>query len=479
MDAAEIDRELEELEGKIEQLRAVYEQYFMGLERLEPLVLRRDVERRIRLLRREQLRNTAQRFKFNTVLQRFNTMQQHWARVVREIENGTYRRDVMRAAARFGEGALSVLGKRTAKHLAAAVARAQEKRPVEATLELGPDDLVAEEDEAPTPPRLERPAPPAPQVPRGNPLGLGQGDLPVIGTFNDEAASRAKPRAPMVPLALGPAQPVTMGETPKPAAGSLPWSRVAVPPSNPSSVIRPVSGEAKRRTATPDGEPAMTAAGKPALGFGELDLDFDDSLQVAHFTASPQMPPPPRAAKPPATAAPSPAHAPSPRAGASTPKPVVPVAGSSGRALVPPAQGSIMPTFSGALGALDVPFDGDALAPPAGRPAPPRETYPSSPASGIRPGVNRAGVPGGPNPAPPLAGAANSELPDQRIRQIYTKYLEAKRSTQESTAGVTFEKLAASLRDQANKLRSTHPNRSIDYEVVVKDGKAHLKPILR
>ena len=68
---------------------------------------------------------------------------------------------------------------------------------------------------------------------------------------------------------------------------------------------------------------------------------------------------------------------------------------------------------------------------------------------------------------------------DQRIRQIYAKYVEAKRSTQESTAGVTFEKLATSLRAQAEKLKSAHPSKSIDYEVVVKDGKTHLKPVLR
>src|SRR6516165_8916790 len=110
MEAAQIDRELDELETKGEQLRALYEQYFMGLARHEPAVLRRDVERRIKLLRREQIRNTAQRFKFNVLVQRYNTMQQHWARVVREIENGTYKRDVVRAAARCGDGALSALG---------------------------------------------------------------------------------------------------------------------------------------------------------------------------------------------------------------------------------------------------------------------------------------------------------------------------------------------------------------------------------
>src|SRR5829696_6048895 len=102
MDSAEIERELEELESRVDRLRALYEQYFMGLEKLEPQIPRKDVERRIWVLRREQIRNTGLRFKFQMLIQRYNTFQQYWGRVTREIENGTYRRDVLRAANRFG-----------------------------------------------------------------------------------------------------------------------------------------------------------------------------------------------------------------------------------------------------------------------------------------------------------------------------------------------------------------------------------------
>jgi hypothetical protein len=94
----------------------------------------------------------------------------------------------------------------------------------------------------------------------------------------------------------------------------------------------------------------------------------------------------------------------------------------------------------------------------------------------IRPAAYR---PGRPAPASPASASTDGDLPDHRIRQIYAKYVETKRATQESTAGVTFEKLAASLRAQAARLRSAHPDRSVDYEVVIKDGKTHLKPILR
>jgi hypothetical protein len=57
--------------------------------------------------------------------------------------------------------------------------------------------------------------------------------------------------------------------------------------------------------------------------------------------------------------------------------------------------------------------------------------------------------------------------------------VEAKRSSNESTAGVTYEKLAETLRAQAQRLKATHPAKSVDYDVVIKDGKALLKPVLR
>src|SRR5690349_3674374 len=69
----------------------------MGLEKIEPAIARKDVDRRIYVLRREKIRNTAKRFKLQTLIQRYNTFQQYWQRICREIENGTYKRHLLRA----------------------------------------------------------------------------------------------------------------------------------------------------------------------------------------------------------------------------------------------------------------------------------------------------------------------------------------------------------------------------------------------
>src|SRR5215813_2732891 len=74
----------------------------MGIEKIEPTVPRKDVDRRFWILRRTQIRNTARRFRLQTLTQRYNTFQQHWTRICREIENGTYVRHLLKAQKNLG-----------------------------------------------------------------------------------------------------------------------------------------------------------------------------------------------------------------------------------------------------------------------------------------------------------------------------------------------------------------------------------------
>lgn len=481
MEAAEIDKELEDLDTRIDQLRALYEQYFMGIERIEPQKPRQEIERRLKVLRKEQIRNTAQRFKFNVLVQRMNTMAQYWGRVVREIENGTFKRDVIRAAARFGETALTGLGKKRAAELAK-VAAGQSKRPVDDAYELGADDLVEdwgddlqeEEDEAPTPPKMELPShpgaayplAPAPQMPYGvlapqgsypsqyavapaappSGRGLMPGDLPVI-------QADAGPASRPVPLTapLPPPNP--------PSRSGLRWGS-----SDPSSSIRQAPADPMRRVAELAAELRGQKPQDEAPGFGALDLDFEDGASAL---------PPSRAVRAVGLGA------------QPIPAPVV----------RPSAPAHVSAVSAGGFGVLDVSLD-EAPSPVVPGPSP------SSPGSGIRTGAagtsrplpqpalprvpavtapSPARVPGAsaPRPQAPAAASSGGDLGDQRFRQIYAKYVETKRSANESTAGVTYEKLAATLRAQTEKLRAQHPSKAVDFDVVIKDGKTHLKPVLK
>jgi hypothetical protein len=78
-------------------------------------------------------------------------------------------------------------------------------------------------------------------------------------------------------------------------------------------------------------------------------------------------------------------------------------------------------------------------------------------------------------PAKPATPAAAT---DERVRELHARLVEAKRQTQDSTA-VSLEGLARSMRTTEAKLREAHKNRKIDFDVIIKDGKAVLKPIVR
>lgn len=98
MNNEEFERLLSDLEIRLERLRSLYEQYFIGIEKLEPAVPRKDVDRRFWELRKIRVRNTALRFRLQTLIQRYNTLQQYWVRICRQIENGTYVRQLRKLA---------------------------------------------------------------------------------------------------------------------------------------------------------------------------------------------------------------------------------------------------------------------------------------------------------------------------------------------------------------------------------------------
>jgi len=92
-----IDDDLQKVEVKLSQLKRDYEQYFLGIRKREPINLRREVEKILRYWGNMHIPKAAARFRFNNLNSRFFSYRQMWERVVREIENGTYKRDVFKA----------------------------------------------------------------------------------------------------------------------------------------------------------------------------------------------------------------------------------------------------------------------------------------------------------------------------------------------------------------------------------------------
>lgn len=350
MDAAEFETLVGELETRVDRLRSLYEQYFMGIEKTIPSVPHKDVERRIQTLRRDQPRNTGLRFRFQMIIQRYNTYQSYWQRICRQIEEGTYKRDILRAKKKLAE-----------------------QQQLEAAPAAGVVDAKAKVKEA------------------GRTLSgsyeLSLDDIETVSGDEEDVDAMLK-------------------------------SYVSEPPkaAKPSAVDAKKSPEKQPAPARP---PAPTAAAAPAAQRPPPVATSNAASKWRKVGAAP---------------AEAPAAAPeAPKVEPAAPKPA-------------------------------------AAAPAAPKPATPSAVKPAAPApSAPKP----AAPPQAPKPAAP--GLPN----DDRMRQLYAEYVQTKRKHNESTAQVTFEKLAATIQDSASKLRAKHGGKAIDFEVTVKDGKTILKPVVK
>lgn len=304
MNLKEIETQISELEERVERLRALYDQYFSGIEKLEPLILRKEVDRRFWALRRIKIGNTALRFRLQGIVQRYNTFQQYWMRICREIENGTYRRDLARAAARFGEAATNTaLGRKR-----------------QAMFEKG----------------LQKQA-------------------------EREAARKAKEASESVEQEAAAAE----------SGQQVPFASLEMPAVRPSS----------------------TSGTRLAV---DIPAPVDATGKAPGVFAGPRISPLNRN--------------------------------------------------------------------PFAKPSVPGEP-PSRP---------------GPRPVPPPSPVgADGELSDSRLRQIYAEYVDERRKRGESTASLTYEGLAKTLRSTVPQIKAKHKVKVVDFQVVVRDGRTMIKPVVK
>jgi hypothetical protein len=95
--AKELDLRLQDTEARLDRLRSMYEQFFQGIERTEPQQERKVIKKVVQELRTSSVRSTQLRFRINQIVSKLNTYETYWNRVTREIEEGTYQRDLFRA----------------------------------------------------------------------------------------------------------------------------------------------------------------------------------------------------------------------------------------------------------------------------------------------------------------------------------------------------------------------------------------------
>ena len=99
---------VKEFEQKLERLRVLYEQYFMGIQKRPPTIPMHEVVRVQFQIDKLRINNHGLRYRYRSLVQRLNTYRTYWNRTLRAIENGTYHRDLARLRRKMRREGLDV-----------------------------------------------------------------------------------------------------------------------------------------------------------------------------------------------------------------------------------------------------------------------------------------------------------------------------------------------------------------------------------
>lgn len=284
MSPDEFDQILHDTEVKLARLRALYEQYFQGIEKMEPHVARKDMERALDTLRRNLPRNTALRFRMQQLAARYGTYLTYWQRIGRQIEEGTYRRDVMRAKRkvsphhhRADEAAAWEIDVDVDAIEESDFGSAFDESDVDAILgALKPMSLAPKKPDAPKKDDGAgwSPAPPSTEVPAAARSIAPRTGLSAFGGFGARPQSRGLSVAGPLPTAKPTLPPVTKPAVPPPSTGVRPAVSTPVVPAAvaaPAVMARAAGAPAVARPAAPPAPAPRPAPSSAVVSGGGVD----------------------------------------------------------------------------------------------------------------------------------------------------------------------------------------------------------------
>ncbi|HEY5950780.1 MAG TPA: MXAN_5187 C-terminal domain-containing protein [Kofleriaceae bacterium] len=253
----QIEELLDAVDTTLDRLKTLYEQYFLGIQKQAPAFIHSDVERKLRDLTQINIRNTGLRYRLATLQQKFGSYNSYWRRTLRQIENGTYVRNLAkigREAARTGsdipEEILAAMPKRMREQVLRdrdqAIAVAKRRHQLDDAA-VG-DGMTLSDDESPelAEPMTELPAAPKPQKTRSGAHVISEDDGEIdynamFSAFDDDAPKLApKPDAVTTQTIT---QPVARPQLPRmpvpsdPQTHGLPRTAAATPPGGATSAI--------------------------------------------------------------------------------------------------------------------------------------------------------------------------------------------------------------------------------------------------
>ena len=84
----ELDQQIDFLEESVRKLKIKYDLFFAGVSKLPPTEERRRMENMIHEMSKSRIRDNGRRFRFNTLLGKYNMFRELWSRMMREREEG-------------------------------------------------------------------------------------------------------------------------------------------------------------------------------------------------------------------------------------------------------------------------------------------------------------------------------------------------------------------------------------------------------
>ena len=496
----DVEELLDTLDKTLDRLKTLYEQYFLGIQKQAPAYIHSDVERKLRDLMQLQIRNTGLRYRLTSIQAKFGAYNSYWRRTLRQIENGSYVRNlhkIGRAAARSGadipEEILAAMPKRmreqVLKDREAAIAAARRHKQVSSPD--GDEVLTLEGDEAPAFVRegtdLRRQA-------RGAHVVQDDGDFDLDAFFKQVEGESADDKTPQdqppVPLRNEPA-PVRAATIAPPQRQSSPVLRQ---PTGPQPAVTPASqaGQIPRQPTGP--QPAQTGP-VPRQPTGPVPSSGVPRQPTGPVPAGAQSGPVPSTGVPRQPTGPVPAAA---QTGPVPRQPTGPVAAPSQTTRpIPIAPGAAAARGDAPVESMAGPFARPpAPSQPSARPPTPAATQPLPRATttpGVPPVPSIPRAPGAPRPAPPVSAQSQPitrptpaprpeptqkpppGMTDADVNALYAKYVKAKEAVGEKVGPGGYGKLLNTINSQAPKIMEQYKAKGVDFSVVVKDNQVIIR----
>ena len=454
----DVEELLDTVDKTLDRLKTLYEQYFLGIQKQAPAYIHSDLERKLRDILQLQIRNTGLRYRLTSIQAKFASYNSYWRRTLRQIENGTYVRNLSkigRQAARSGadipDEILAAMPKRmreqVLKDREAALAAARRHKQV------SDDELLSLDDGAPA--VIKEPSELRRQV-RGAHVVQDDGDFDLDAFFKEVASGDADDKTPedQPPVMLPPEPaPVRAAAFAPPQRASSPVLRAPTQPGIPASrttgpiptVPNPsATGPIPRQPTGPGGIPAVPAP-------------------PGAFPRQPTGPVP----RPPHPGARGPIPVmtetgPIPR------QPTGPVAPSQAARPNPVAPGSAAARGNVGVESMPGPFPRQPTGPVPRPPGAPRAAPPVSsaaqppqrPAPAVRPEPGMRPPPG---------------MTDADVNALYAKYVKAKEAVGEQAGPGSYGKLLKTINQQAPKIMEQYKAKGVDFSVVVKDNQVIIR----